>query len=304
MKIAVIDMGTNTFQLLVGSMRQGRLHTELEEERFVRLGKGGISQGRILPEARQRAIEALQYYSGRARELGADRLLAVATSALRSAANAAEVLQEIEQHTGLQVQVIGGEQEALYIYEGVKTDTDLQGETALVMDIGGGSIEFIVCDERQVFWKRSFEVGAQRLLDRFVQEDPVTLLQTKALCTYLDEELSPLWEAMQCHRPTRFVGSAGTFDTLRQIWRARSGQEVRQLDAADFEQLYAEFVGQPREARLQIAGLQPERVDMIVPAAIALRHVLLRSGCKAIGISRGSLKEGVLAQEAARLGAL
>ncbi|MDX5437300.1 MAG: phosphatase, partial [Pontibacter sp.] len=173
-RLALIDMGTNTFHLLITEVGEnGKLHDFVRTKVPVRLGQGGISNGAIAPEAYERALKTLKDFRKQIDEHGVETVHAMATSMVRNAANGDDFVKDIYKQTDIQVEVIDGAREAELIYYGVRSAGVLDEQTALIMDIGGGSVEFILCNAQEIFWKQSFEVGAQRLMDQFFTEDPI-----------------------------------------------------------------------------------------------------------------------------------
>ena len=153
----------------------------------------------------------------------------MATSAIRNAVKGEALVAAIAQQTGIAVRVISGDQEAEYIYYGVRSALPLGRATALVMDIGGGSVEFILCNAEKIYWKRSFEIGAQRLLDRYMSTDPISPSAVRRLHDYLEETLIPLTNAVHQYQPVALVGASGAFETLCAIDAEKRG---RSLDVA------------------------------------------------------------------------
>src|SRR5690606_25697024 len=136
----------------------------------------------------------------------------------------------IQKRFDLKVNVINGDHEAQLIYEGIKLSGSLNGTTALMMDIGGGSVEFIIGNEKEAFWKRSFEIGGQRLLDLFPYHDPILPEEVDQLNTFLSKQLAPLVEAIEHFKPAQLVGASGTFDTLTDMYYASIHQTKRKTD--------------------------------------------------------------------------
>ncbi|MGB3619340.1 MAG: phosphatase, partial [Catalinimonas sp.] len=213
---------------------------------------------------------------------------------------------------GLRVRVIDGDREATYIYRGVREAVDLRAlPTWLVMDIGGGSVEFIVCTDRGILWKRSFEVGAQRLLDRFMPADPIRPADVARLMAYLDEQLAPLTAAVAAHRPEALAGASGTFDTLVEMHAHATEQPVDWEGRTSFElppdvyrTFHRQLLERDRAARLALPGMVEQRVDMIVVASCLIDFVLTRYDLRTVRVSTYALKEGVLATAAGRYPAL
>ncbi|MER2998561.1 Ppx/GppA phosphatase family protein [Pontibacter populi] len=304
-RLALIDMGTNTFHLLVTEVNeQGQLRDLYKTKVPVRLGQGGISNGNIAPEAYERALKTLKDFRKVIDEHGAETVRAMATSMVRNAANGDDFVKDIYKQTDIEVEVIDGAREAELIYYGVRFAGVLDEQTALIMDIGGGSVEFILCNNQQIFWKRSFEIGAQRLMDQFFTADPIPSESIAAEKAYLAEKLQPLTEAINRYKPTILVGSSGTFDTLCDINALRHGDTSRQqtippaseLAMDDFYSIYKEFLSKTHDERLAIPGMLEMRVDMIVLATIAVDFVLENYNLQEIRVSSYALKEGVLQQ--------
>jgi exopolyphosphatase / guanosine-5'-triphosphate,3'-diphosphate pyrophosphatase len=303
-KVALIDMGTNTFHLLITQIVNGNQPQDLVKiKEPVKLGEGGISYGEIAPAAYARALKTLQDFKGLIDAQGVQEVKAMATSAVRNAANGQDLIRDIKNATGITIEIIDGDQEAELIYYGVKAAMEIGYEKSLIMDIGGGSVEFVICDDRQVFWKQSFEIGAQRLLDKFFITDPLEEHAMEALKLYLQEQLTPLAEAVERCKPTVLIGSSGTFDTLCDIDSKRKGLDREKdccpeadLALADFYEIYEDILRKNRAERLAIPGMLEMRVDMIVMAIILIDFVLENYNLNKIRVSAYALKEGMLYQ--------
>ncbi|WP_299755658.1 phosphatase [uncultured Pontibacter sp.] len=304
-RLALIDMGTNTFHLLVTEVtEQGQLKELYKTKVPVRLGQGGISNGAIALEASERALRTLRDFRKTIDELGAQTVRAMATSMVRNASNGESFVKDVFEQTNIEVEVIDGAREAELIYYGVRAAGVLNTDTSLIMDIGGGSVEFILCNQHEIFWKQSFELGAQRLMDKFFTQDPIHSESIAAEKAYLDERLQPLSEAVAAYKPTNLVGSSGTFDTLCDIDAQRKGDTSRAtatppastLSLPDFYEVLQELLTKNHDERLAIPGMLEMRVDMIVLASIAVDFVLQKYGLQEIRVSAYALKEGVLHQ--------
>jgi exopolyphosphatase / guanosine-5'-triphosphate,3'-diphosphate pyrophosphatase len=300
-KIAIIDMGTNTFHLLMAGADERGYHILSRDRLAVKIGMGGINEGYITEAGIHRALLAMQSFKNIIDEAGVQKVYAFGTSALRNARNNQEVVARIKALTDLDVDIISGDREAEFIYYGVKSALHLEREKSLIVDIGGGSVEFIIGDNDTIFWKKSLEIGAQRLLEKFHQHDPITPADIQALNVYFDTMLAPLFEALEQY-PTRvLVGSSGTFDTLSDIFCIRhdihkTAEEIETpLSLEGFWEIYDELIHKDRAARMQMPGMIDMRVDMIVVACCLIRYLLERHDFNRIRVSTYSLKEGVLA---------
>jgi exopolyphosphatase/guanosine-5'-triphosphate,3'-diphosphate pyrophosphatase len=301
-KIAVLDLGTNTFNLIISSLNGDGKISQLYRDRIaVKIGQGGINQQLITPEAQQRAILAVQDFKETIDNYGVKEITAIATSAFRNAHNGRELAQRIKNVTGIQVNIIDGNEEAELIYYGVKLALDIGEAPALVMDVGGGSVEFIIGNNKEIFWKQSFEIGAQRLLEKFHTADPIPADSIVALNNYLEEKLSDLLAAVKIFQPKVLIGSSGAFDTLTEIEFAKQNQPISLEERAEFElyydlfiEIYNELISKNKDERKQIKGMIEMRVDMIVVAAILIKFVKDKCEIGKIRVSTYSLKEGVL----------
>ncbi|MFN0049304.1 MAG: exopolyphosphatase [Cytophagales bacterium] len=298
---SVLDLGTNTFNLLTINVEKN-VRTIVHHDRVpVKIGKGGIQNKVITDDACQRAVEAIKYFKKSIDELAVLSVQAVATSAFRNAENGVWLANRIKAETGIDVQIIDGNREAELIYFGVKSAMDIGDEISLIIDIGGGSVEFIICDHNHIFWKKSYEIGAQRLLDKFHTSDPISFDALQDMYHFFDENLVELKEQMQILKPTALIGSSGTFDTLCEIYiqehkldyDLESGTEF-ELPFMYFQQLFKTMVKMPVEERKKIHGMSEMRVDMIVVATCLIDFVLKMHPIKKIRTSFYSLKEGLL----------
>ena len=301
-RIAIIDMGTNTFHLLVADEREGGGYRIVHRNRLsVKIGMGGINRGLITRDAVQRALLALQSFRNTMDGMKVERVYAYGTSALRNAGNRQEVVNAIARLTGIEVNLISGDQEAEFIYQGVRSALHLSTDKSLIIDIGGGSVEFILADNERIFWKESIEIGAQRLLEKFQRHDPILSGEVAALDAFFCEKLASLKTAMRKHCPTVLVGSSGTFDTLSDIFCEahrihKAPEEVETpLTLEGFYDIYHDLLAKNREQRMLIPGMIEMRVDMIVVACCLIRYILESHPFERIRVSTYSLKEGVLA---------
>jgi exopolyphosphatase/guanosine-5'-triphosphate,3'-diphosphate pyrophosphatase len=306
MRVAVIDLGTNTFHLLIAEGRPGGKPAVLHRETFVaKIGQGGISQGILTDEAFTRTLSALEGFRRQIDTFGVapESVFATATSAIRNARNGAALVEAVARQTGITVRVISGDQEAGYIYDGVRSAVPLGTATSLVMDIGGGSVEFILANAEKIYWKRSFEIGAQRLLDQYLTTDPISPAAVRRLHDYLEETLIPLTNAVHQYQPTALVGASGAFETLCAIDAEKRGESLDvitlvegTLELSSFQAILQQLLTNDRAGRLAIPGMLPMRVDMIVVASCLLDFVLRKYDLHRIRVSGYALKEGVLSQ--------
>ncbi|QJX49160.1 phosphatase [Hymenobacter taeanensis] len=300
-------MGTNTFHLLIVELPEPK-HQEpitlLRTKVGVRLGEGGISADHIAPEAYARALQTLIGFKEEIELHQVTEVRATATSAMRVAKNGPELVKEIFEQTGIRVEVIPGDREAELIAKGIRQAVPLGQVPHLLMDIGGGSVEFIIADEHATFWKQSFEIGAQRLLDKFFTADPLPASAVQAQQAYLAEVLAPLTTAIAQYHPAALVGASGTFDTLCDLQAARAGQPelvghaapATRISFESFRTSYEQLLHLDHAGRLSLPGMTPLRADMIVVACVLIDFVLTTYGLRTITASAYALKEGLLSE--------
>jgi len=299
-KFAIIDLGTNTFHLLIATYNDGRYTISHRERAAVKIGLGGINQDIIQEEGIARAIEALKIFRTIIDHHAITKIYAFGTSAFRNASNSSDVKEKIKLATNIDVNIISGDEEAEFIYKGVRAGLDLGTDTSLIIDIGGGSVEFIIGNRDDIFWKTSIEIGAQRLLEKFQKHDPISPTEIKELNHYFESSLQELILSIQKFNPSTLVGSSGTFDTLSDIYCIRNSILIKEEDAetpltlASFYSIYQELIIKNRDERLLIPGMIEMRVDMIVVACCLIRFILEKHPFKTVRVSTYALKEGVL----------
>lgn len=302
MRIAVIDLGTNTFNLLIAETDLfGGFETLYNEKLPVKLGEGGINKGFITEAAFIRGLEALENYASTIRQWQCERTLAFATSAVRSSSNGNEFIHTVLEKTGIEVQVISGEMEAEFISMGVRQAVTLTEEPSLIIDIGGGSTEFIIVNNEKILWKQSFEIGASRLLQRFEPSDPIKPEEQKQISDYILAGLQPLWEAATKLNVKELIGASGSFESLAELinMRYHSIPDLDNRTECEFvlEQcaaIHAEILASTHAQRLKMKGLVAMRVDLIVVSAVLVETVVNRLGISRMRYSSYALKEGVL----------
>ncbi|RAI87132.1 Ppx/GppA phosphatase family protein [Algoriphagus yeomjeoni] len=300
-KAAVIDMGTNTFHLLLVELDDVTFKTIYKEKIPVKLGKGGINQNNLAEDAVKRAYHTLKHFKNLIDGENIDQVFAFATSAVRNAENGPEFVKTVKETIGINIQVLSGEEEAQMIYQGIRLSGSLNGQTELMMDIGGGSVEFIIGNSQESLWKQSFEIGGQRLLELFHYHDPILPEEIDKLENYLEEKLQPLIEAIKTYKPSGLVGASGTFDTLTDIYFESmlqcklTGRHVFELPVEEYEAIHRMILSKNKEQRLLIPGMIPMRVDMIVVASSLIEFILRYIEVDFITCSHYALKEGAIA---------
>lgn len=300
-RISVIDLGTNTFNLLVAEWTEGEHPKILHRSKYpTKIGKGGINQKIISPEAIKRAKQAFDTMSQISKEFNSNETIAFATSAIRSADNGKEFVQLIENEYQVNIEIISGDREADLIYFGTKSAIELTHEPVAILDIGGGSNEIIIANHEKVFWKKSYPLGMTRLLEKFNPTDPMTKNDILIVEDYLKEQLQDLYEALDLYNVKTLIGSSGSFDTFKQILIA-DGCQVNGLPDSQFEiklkdffRLHQTFLNSSLEERKKMEGMDPVRVELMVIASIFINHLVKEAGFSKLYQSSYALKEGAL----------
>jgi exopolyphosphatase/guanosine-5'-triphosphate,3'-diphosphate pyrophosphatase len=302
---AVADLGSNTFHLMVGRLAEGRVEVLLHKRAGVGIGKDGMEKKLILPEAKERALQTLELFAHELKKIGiqASEADVYATSAFRNASNSSEVLQEIKKRTGFRPRIISGREEASLIFKGVLGSDALPADrNSLVVDIGGGSVEFIICKGKVPVWQHSFEIGGLRLMERFHQTDPLPEIARINLEEHLKEILKPLWGKTRDFTDLNLVGCSGSFDTLIDMRNAGNSlysdpmelNSCNLISRAEFFQLFDRILPLNMEDRLSLPGMIPLRAGMMVVAVVLIKVLLEETSGSGIMVSNYSLREGAL----------
>jgi exopolyphosphatase / guanosine-5'-triphosphate,3'-diphosphate pyrophosphatase len=301
MRVAVIDMGTNTFNLLIAELNSDKGYKILlNNKEAVKLGEGGINKKIITPAAFQRGIKAIERHIERICKYQVDRTVAFATSAIRDAENGNEFTSTLKRHFDLDISVITGDKEAELIYLGVKQTLSFRDKRFIILDIGGGSNEFIIADDSQIWWKRSFKLGMARLLEKFQPSDPIKADEISKIENYLEENLTDLFDAAMRYKPEIFIGASGSFDSFVAMLafekkiNHKHHDNFHEIPMDTYQQLHHKLINSNKLERSNMHGLEPVRRDMIVLATIFVSFVLRKIGLHNIYQSSYSLKEGAI----------
>lgn len=301
MNVAVIDLGTNTFNLLIFEKSTG--HILYNGKIAVKLGKGGLSERKIHPDAYQRGLQAIKKHRETCLAHDVSTVYAVATSAVRSTVNGLQFAEEIKRQTGIYINIIDGETEAKIIYEGAKNAVpELKDEKILIMDIGGGSTEFIIGNKEKIFWIKSYAIGGSRLIELFKPHNPPEPDELGSIRQYVRDELEDLFKAAETHKPRILLGSSGSFDTFADMLVKQLSPEVKPSNGFEMPKntlldLLSSLIFSSEAQRLQMPGMDPVRADTIHMSALQLEIVLHTiSSIKKILLSTFALKEGIMFQ--------
>lgn len=300
MRAAVIDLGTNTFNLLIAEKYNGSYYEIHRDKRSVKIGKGGIAHGEIAADAYQRAINAVKDYAEIAKKYQVQKIKAVATSAFRSTRNGIQLANEIKDIINTDVEIIDGQQEAEYIYYGIKAAVPLTEQNVLMLDIGGGSNELIIANKNTIHWKQSYALGISRLIDMFTPNDPLSPEDIQRISEHIKTNLSTFADAIRQYPTNTLVGSSGSFDLIANMIHYKEKQKpldtlktYNVLNVLQTIRLLDMLIISSYEQRKDMQGMDMTRIEMIPVAALFIRTVLEYFNCKQIIHSAYAIKEGV-----------
>lgn len=300
-QVAVIDLGTNTFNLLI-ARESKKGHSIIYKNKIpVKLGEGGIQNNILTEAAIQRGLSALEQHKLAIGQHGITQVKAFATSAIRSASNGKEFVKKAFEKTSISIEVISGEKEAEYIFQGVRCAIDLSCTKSLIVDIGGGSTEFIITVMGKLVWKASFDLGVARLLSMHPPSNPIMRKELMNIKKHITQALEPLFSALKKYPVEEIVGSSGSFDSLTDIiFHQNTGSGLPKKEHGFkynlplFKNTLNQIMESTHESRTRIKGLVDYRVDTIVIACVQIKLLLDLIGCKSVRHSTYSLREGVL----------
>ena len=296
-RVAAIDCGTNSVRLLVADVDGTRLTDVVRRMEIVRLGEGVDRTGRFVPEALERTFAALRSYADDIASLGASRVRMVATSATRDAANRDDFVVGVRDVLGVDPQVVTGDEEAALSFAGATGDLSDWAAPYLVVDIGGGSTEFVLGAER-VLAARSVDVGCVRMSERHFADDPPTTAQVEAAQRDIDAAIALAGETVPLREARTLVGVAGTVTTVAAIALGLPAYDAERIHhtrirADGVREISDRLVRMSREQRAAIPVMHPGRVDVIAAGALVLRRIVDRLGCGEVVASEHDILDGI-----------
>jgi len=291
MKAAIVDLGSNTFHVIIGTISDNTLHILHKERIYVHLGEGGL--GHLRDSAIQRGIDALLQFKQIVKEHEVSKVVCIGTAALRSAQNSESFTEAAFLNTGWNINIIDGRQEAAYIHHGVQLIHPKQENTTLIMDIGGGSVEFIISDVHGIHWKNSYNVGILELFNRFHGNDPYTESTLQDLLEYLKNTFQEVAAQCRTHSVAHLVGASGTFDVLARLATA-DADNWTDVSFDIVNRLFSQSKFLDANERLELKEVPRARAQYIVEALALIQAVREIHSFKSLSVSRYALKEGAL----------
>ena len=292
---AVLDVGSNTIRLLVARVRQGQLEPLLDLSEFVRLGLGVDKTGELQPDREDAAMEAITMLSNQARSLGAAGIVAIATSAVRDAANGDAFARRVRETTGIELDIISGEREAYLTYLGATMGLETDAGV-IVCDLGGGSAELIYADRTGVRWATSQPLGSGRLTERFVHHDPPTPEELEAVAHYVRDVLGELQPAQP--RLAIFTGGTATHVS----WLAGRSGAIERLELAAVRQVVDTLSSHAASEIVSRYGVGEERAKVLPAGVAALQAIAEYYRVEQVAITRHGIREGAILDSLKRAG--
>ncbi len=304
--IAAIDIGTNSIHMVIVEIDTSlpAFYIIAKEKDTVRLGDRDPKTGNLTPEAIDRSLSALKRCKDLADSLNTSQIIAVATSATREAGNGLAFLQRIERELGIQVNLISGQEEARRIYLGVLSGMNFGDRPHVIIDIGGGSTELILADEKEARFLSSTKVGAVRLTKEFVHTDPISEFELNYLQAYirgkLERSTDEIWQQLQLNETPRLVGTSGTIETLAAVHGLKKYGTVPnpingyEVSYKDLETITNKLAKMSYEERYDIPGISDHRAEIILPGALILLETMKMLKLDSITICERALREGII----------
>src|SRR5688572_1568110 len=275
-RIAAIDVGSNSLHMAVAQADpDGSITTLWRMKEMVGLGRISFPSRVLSQEAMDRAVATLARFQQAARARGCEKVLAAATSAVREANNGGDFLERVWRELRLRIRVVSARDEARLIYLGVRHAVDLDAKPHFIVDVGGGSVEFIVADATKAALLESRKLGAARMTAKYINSDPVSPEDLKALSAHYDRELAPLCREILALNPVAAIGTSGTLENLAAMCCAMHGKgdkgpapDAGVLERDALNKLVVKLVGSRSDQRAAMTGLDDQRKDQVIAGAV------------------------------------
>lgn len=299
-RITAIDLGTNSFHaIIVDIFSDGSFYIVDKLKEMVLLSEKGFDN-KLSPQAIDRGMEALKKIKTLSDHQNSSKVLANATSAIREAENGGEFIQMVIDEIGIKINAIPGRVEAELIGLAVRHGIEMPENPSLIMDIGGGSVEFLLGDKEVFFHVSSKKLGVARMMASFVDNDPVTEEEIQKLNSYYKENLQDVAQAFAMNRASLLIGSSGTMQNIALMIAARNKKSpalsINELEfsSTEFFEFYDDVIKMNSNERSKLSGLDEKRIDIIVPGLVLVHYVLKTFGIKRVKISSQALREGII----------
>lgn len=298
MRIAIIDLGTNSVRFDVHELGPERIKTLYREKLMVRLGQGVFIHGQLDRSAELRTLSAFRHFASVSKQLKVQKVVAFATSALREARDAEDFVAQVQKKTGLNLKIISGPEEAKFIAHGVLENENIRSDKFALVDIGGGSTEVSICKKYEVAHAESFRLGTARLQQVFLKRSPpkpANLLEMRSFIrnSVNHKVLSEGWPEVPL-----VVGSSGTVRALVKILKKKKKSVKKNgIQFEDLREINNQMSLMNTSQLLGMEGMEPKRVDMILAGSILLEEIMFTLGAKRVVPTDYSLRDGILLEE-------
>lgn len=299
-RITAIDLGTNSFHaIIVDIFSDGSFYIVDRLKEMVLLSEKGFDN-KLSPQAMERGLEALKRIKTLSDHQNSSKVLANATSAIREAENGGEFIQRAIDEIGIKINAIPGRVEAELIGLAVRHGIEMSEKPSMIMDIGGGSVEFLLGDKNVFYHVSSKKLGVARMTASFVDNDPITKEEIEKLNSHYKENLEDITQAFALNRASLLIGSSGTMQNIALMIAARKKKSpslsINELEftAEDFFEFYDDAIKMNSKERSKLTGLDEKRIDIIVPGLVLVQYVLKTFGINRVKISSQALREGII----------
>lgn len=300
MRLAAIDVGSNSIHMIVAQAdSDGAVTTLWRLKEPVGLGRMSFPSHRLSKVAMDSAVAVLARFKQAATQRQAEKIVTVATSAVREAVNGGDLIERVRHELGLSIRLVSAKEEARLIYIAVRHAMTLKSQPHFIVDIGGGSVELIVGDEKRASILESRKLGAARMTARYVNTDPISKSDLAGLRRHYDRELAPLYESINAQKPVSAIGTSGTLENIAAMCGsppASNGDKSQHgvIERGKFEQLLAELIESDTRQRSKIRGLDDQRKDQIIAGAVLVGELFEKLHLKRITLCASALREGIL----------
>ncbi len=303
MRLAAIDLGTNSFHMIIVELLPDMSFLTIDRAKeMIRIGDGSLTTKMLSEEAMSKGLETLMRFRKLAEQRGVEthHIIAFATSAIREAKNGGAYMETISQKLGIRTSIISGDEEARLIYLAIRQAINIQNRKALMIDVGGGSVELMVGDSEKLYLEESKKLGVTRMYERFIKHDPVTEKERIELEQFLIEQINPFATQAKAIGYDMAIASSGTAENIASmIFIQENGQPFETLNGnafsrKSFQKLYERLLPMKSSERRNIAGLDPKRIDLIIPGLILFDVIFRLFNLKEITISGYALREGMV----------
>lgn len=293
--LACIDLGTNTFHLLIVETTDQGFREIYRKRIYVILAENGIQT--IGPAPYRRALAAIDAFSGAIAKHNPSQLKIIGTEAMRTASNGQQLITHIQDELSVTPEIISGRREAELIMKGTSLIVDLNMGNNLIMDIGGGSVEFILVKEGKIQFMQSYKIGVSVLFNKYHHQDPISTKELETLEAYLEEVLTPVSSQLKELDSFNLIGASGSYEVLQSVIEKEiKSDSCSEFSISTFLVLYKQLIKSSVNERLQIEGMPANRVELIVVAFALIKHIVDHDQCQKIIVSPYALKEGVLSE--------